>query len=620
VGALIPAFAAVRPRVVVAEGEDPRLLEDVVAELADEESAGVAWVVGGPRSGKTTALCHLSALFAHDERFHFVDDTSVDAVEPTADRWVIAASGFDPRRPGVHLALADWHQDELIEYLLTVHHDACGSVITRLGAARDWSWTPELALIVLEGFAADESLADPAAAIVGHVRGQLSEDSHYRRARQYCLAAVRKMPKRTADEQRKLLRIGTPPQLWSLLSHELVQLALAAEQAQWAVSVRRWRVLKEQLPLRLVQQISELCRDDGPLIKQLNAILASRRTAAAHPMAASILHAAETGWRPGKEMRQGNLAGGYFRGAQWQGVQLQGAKLDGADLTSAVLDDAELDAASLAGSVCALASFRGASLRRIKAPGASFARADLRGARLAAAGLENANFSRADLSQALFMKAALKGANLAHASLVRADLTLAHLVGTNLDETDLSYAELRQADLTEVDLRTAEVVGADLEKAWLRRANLEGIEWTAARLAGADLRGAHLTGSRLADVNLRGADLREAGLGEIDWPRADLREADLRGATFHMGSSRSGLVNSPIACEGSKTGFYTDELEEIYFRPPEEVRKANLQGADLRGAKIDSVDFYLVDLRDARLAPAQLAHARRTGAILRDED
>jgi uncharacterized protein YjbI with pentapeptide repeats len=201
---------------------------------------------------------------------------------------------------------------------------------------------------------------------------------------------------------------------------------------------------------------------------------------------------------------------------------------------------------------------------------------------------------------------------------VRADLTLAHLVAANLEEADLSYAKLRQADLTDTDLRTAELEGADLERAWLRRANLEDVEWTAARLAGADLRGAHLTGSRLAGASLRGADLREAGLGEIDWPRADLREADLRGATFHMGSSRSGLVGSPIACEGSKTGFYTDELEQVHFRPPEEVRKANLQGADLRGAKIDNVDFYLVDLRDAHLDAAQLVHVRRTGAILDD--
>jgi uncharacterized protein YjbI with pentapeptide repeats len=86
-----------------------------------------------------------------------------------------------------------------------------------------------------------------------------------------------------------------------------------------------------------------------------------------------------------------------------------------------------------------------------------------------------------------------------------------------------------------------------------------------------------------------------------------------------MGSSRSGLVNSPIACEGSRTGFYTDDFEDMTFKRPEEVRKANLRGADLRGVNARSVDFYLVDLRDAKLDADLLAQARQTGAILEDK-
>ena len=83
-----------------------------------------------------------------------------------------------------------------------------------------------------------------------------------------------------------------------------------------------------------------------------------------------------------------------------------------------------------------------------------------------------------------------------------------------------------------------------------------------------------------------------------------------------MGTTRSGLVGSPIACEGSRTGFYTDDYDEQDFKSPEEIRKANLRGADLRGATIDGVDFYLVDLRGAQFDADQAAHLRRCGAIL----
>jgi uncharacterized protein YjbI with pentapeptide repeats len=137
-----------------------------------------------------------------------------------------------------------------------------------------------------------------------------------------------------------------------------------------------------------------------------------------------------------------------------------------------------------------------------------------------------------------------------------------------------------------------------------------------AEFQGAQLIDALLTSSRMPRADFRGACLRNTGLAEVDWPDACLRDADLRGASFHLGSTRSGLVHSPIACEGSRTGFYTDEFQDQDFKPPEELRKANLCGADLRGAKLEGVDFYLVDLRGARFDRSQAAHLRRCGAIL----
>ena len=117
---------------------------------------------------------------------------------------------------------------------------------------------------------------------------------------------------------------------------------------------------------------------------------------------------------------------------------------------------------------------------------------------------------------------------------------------------------------------------------------------------------------------LRRVNLQGTGLADIQWENGDLRGANLQGAVFHMGSARSGLVDSPLASEGTRTGFYTDDFDQQSYQSPEQIRKANLCGADLRGAKVDGVDFYLVDLRGAKYDADQLEHFQRCRAILAD--
>jgi uncharacterized protein YjbI with pentapeptide repeats len=150
----------------------------------------------------------------------------------------------------------------------------------------------------------------------------------------------------------------------------------------------------------------------------------------------------------------------------------------------------------------------------------------------------------------------------------------------------------------------------------LRATDFEGAAAEGVSFHHANLDDALLSGSWFRLADFRGALLTNTGLGQIDWEGADLRGADFTGASFHYGSSRSGLVNSYIAGEGSKTGFYTDEYLEQDFKAPEEIRKANLCGSDLRGAKVEGADWYLVDLRGALYTPDQAAHFARCGAIL----
>jgi ABC-type glutathione transport system ATPase component len=57
-----PLRAAVRPRVISPETGDTVLLEDEVAEWLEGGSKTLG-IVGGPGSGKTTALRHLVAVF-----------------------------------------------------------------------------------------------------------------------------------------------------------------------------------------------------------------------------------------------------------------------------------------------------------------------------------------------------------------------------------------------------------------------------------------------------------------------------------------------------------------------------------------------------------------------------
>ena len=140
---------------------------------------------------------------------------------------------------------------------------------------------------------------------------------------------------------------------------------------------------------------------------------------------------------------------------------------------------------------------------------------------------------------------------------------------------------------------------------------------TAPDFSGADLTGSLFTGSRFPEGKFRNAQLVEAGLAEIDWPNADLRDADLTHASFHLGSSRSGLGRQHDPLRRLPTGFYTDDYNEQDYKSPEEIRKACLCGADLRGATLEGTDFYLVDLRDAKYTEDQHEHFARCGAILK---
>jgi uncharacterized protein YjbI with pentapeptide repeats len=626
---IAPQHAAVRPRIDSAASGEALLLEDEVRRLLDRGTRGVVALLGPAGSGKTVALRHLAAVLPPDAPVTLLDGREYLDWPPDASRLVVHAAAAppkvspdlsvvapDPRVRLIVFRLAPWGPDDLIEYLLSAHRPRCAAVMRRVGP-RDRALLgglPELWREVLDRLAADEALPDARAALHRYLSEHLSDTDLLGRARSACLNAQVAAGAGLADALIALARPGFAPALVRALSHPAVQLLLAAERI--AADLRGegdCDVLARRLPRELVRAAGTLVEDDGRSMARLHALLDG--PAWSHAMAASILHATGTGWAPdGRPLTA--LAGAYLDGARWPEVRLATADLTEADLGAADLFGADLRGATACKAVLTRARLREALLERLLATEADLSHADLSGVAAPAARFDRANLEGARLEGAVLPAASFAEANLSEATFHGADLRAASLTGARLEGADFTDANLTEANLAGLCLREARWEGARFADARMARCDLEYLALPAADFQRAQLTGALLTGTTMPGANFEHACLCEAGLADVEWEGASLRGADLRGASFHMGSCRSGLVGSPIPCEGSRTGFYTDEYDEQTYKAPEEIRKANLCGADLRGALLDGVDFYLVDLRGARYDPDQEEHLRRSGAIL----
>jgi uncharacterized protein YjbI with pentapeptide repeats/energy-coupling factor transporter ATP-binding protein EcfA2 len=622
--------AAVRPRVRSAGGET-LLLEDEVRSLADAGERGYVAILGPVGSGKTTALRHLAAVLPTDCGVTLLDEADPPQLDRAADGLVVltfpsrsteqtfAAMAAAAWQVDAHLAmyqLVPWGEDDLIEYLLAVHRPRCRAVMARLRPEDRLllQGVPELWRIVLDRLAEDDSLPDARRALHRHLEEHLSDTDLLERARSACLNAVVAPDATLVDTLTKLARPGFAAGLLRVLRHPAAQLLLAAERVAADLHGQTdCDCLARHLPRDLVRATAALVRADERALCHLHALLAGPSWS--HSMAASLLHAAGAAGAL-RDNCPSELAGAYLDGVVWPGGQLAGADFTEADLSGADLAGANLAQAHAHGALFRGANLRGACLEKCAAAEADLSGAILAGARGDDADFEASHLDKADFSGSAFRRAIFTRAILKGAKFHEADLARSHFVGADLTDADFSGADLGGAVLSGLDLREAHWEGTEFTCAHLDGCDLEYLSLPAADFFMADLRGALLTGSAMFGANLRGACLRDTGLADVEWEGADLRGADLRGSSFHMGSSRSGLVGSPIACEGSRTGFYTDDYEEQTYKAPEEIRKANLCGADLRGALLDNVDFYLVDLRGATYDPDQETHLRRCGAIL----
>lgn len=600
-------------------------LEIALRPLLAADRRGIVRIVGGPGSGKTTALEYLARILKGEARCKLVSRPTPGEISASSKTHLVIYSAMAVRPPDemgtepdlAIFQLASWGQDQWIEYLLAAHRPSCASVLRRVGACPHFyelGGNPLLATTVLDEFARDESLISTTAALRRFLSENLRPDRVLHDARTACLSFA------IGGEGEVILarleESDAPRRALQAIRHEAVQRILATDRVLEDLRGRRApKYFVQRFNPDLIESVGQAVRIDAAARDRLVTLFSGRRNQAYQRTIAGLLVASRTGWRP-EGKRRFQLAEAHLRGADWAGVSLSKAELRRADLSRADLSAARLDHIRATG-----ARFTGCRLRDALLSHADFFDADFSGADLSFCNATRAMFSRsklrgATLEGARLMSSSFCGAQLAGASFVRANLTEANLMAAMIENADFSSASLDRANLKMADLRSAVLNGASFQGALLHGANLEYLSIPGGDFELADLTSALLTGSLMPSADLREACLVGAGLAEVEWERADLRGADFTHASFHAGSSRSGLVGSPIASEGSRTGFYTDEYNEQDFRAPEDIRKANLRGADLRGAIVEGTDFYLVDLRDASYDAEQEAHFRRCGAIL----
>lgn len=620
--ALVAERAPVRPRVLTAEGETLPL-EDEIWPFLKAGDCGAIRIWGADGSGKSAALRHLAAVFPPLARATVLDDRpDATMVAPAAARGLAIYASPAASYPK-HIAafvLAPWGDDELIEYLLAVDKPRCGSVMKRLKASSDRGFLrgiPDLWRVVLDRMAADDAVEDFRQALRLEVAERLPDPAQRDRLQSACLANLSSEPSTVAKVIASEIHDDV---ILRWTRYVPVRVLLAADQVVTELGTFGYcAYLALRLPRQLVEEAARRITDDrlAERVLTLERLhqLVEGEDRAPHPMAASLLLAVKGSWRP-DSAHVPRLEGAYLDRALWTGLDLTDAVLANASMVRADLSRATLDRADLTSACLHRARFCEASLR-----GSNLAKTDLSEADLSSCVGDCCLFGSANLTGAVLANALLRNAVFWHAKLNQAVLRGAHLAGAEFEGADIEGADFTRANLEGARLQNLRLCGAFLTGARFAGADLTGCDLEGMELRAADFEDAVLaktlmTGTKMPRANFLGADLRDAGLAEIDWPDACLRDADLRGATFHLGSTRSGLIGSPIACEGSRTGFYTDDYLDQDHRPPEEIRKANLCGADLRGADLEGVDFYLVDLRGARFDAEQAEHFRQCRAIL----
>jgi uncharacterized protein YjbI with pentapeptide repeats len=621
-GNLAGERAVVVPRATQWGGSSSIPLESWIAPIVQSGVKGLVVVVAPPGGGKTTAMRHLKAVLPGTASVSFFDsDEELDArLAAESDLAILFDTKVGNRQNVIAMFdLSPWTLDDCVEYLAVRHRTALSSVMTRLS---DDPWlprlkgSPQLLRLVMDWMVDDSE----ASCIFEALRKLILVFEVPEDLVELFVTSARLDLEIKPFTGSAVINPGSDEvrKLFSWHRHEAVQRVYLA---RWVANeLAQGRIpdcLHGMGSKSVLAEIATMVMGNDRAIVTLDRLLDCFPGHAAAPMVASVLLRIDPNWRPkNKPDSPLNLSGALLACVRWAGIDLENAQLDVVDMTDADLQGANLRNVEAAGAKFWNADLSGACLDGAKARGARFDGANLSSAQMNTADMINADFTEANLTGASLTHSLLKKAVFTDASLRDARLLGAAMEQTEVTGADFAGANLMHASLKHVQMSEARWDRVSFRKCDIYRCNLEGLEIIGADFTKADLMESLLTGSRMIGAKFYKAILVRTGLAEIEWENADLRGADMTNAAFHLGSSRSGLVGSTIPCEGSRTGFYTDEFNEQDFKSPEEIRKACLRGADLRGAVIERVDFYLVDLRGAKYSAKQGEHFTRCGAIL----
>ncbi len=645
-----PARAPVVPRVVCRRSGNVVRLEDEIQRLLDLSESITVQLDG---DGASSALAHLAAVFADSIRAQklVLDDDASDADSVQA---IVVVRTSHESRCDVSLRLAAWTRDDFIEYLLAVHSHRCASVMRRLADANQQfaSGSPSVWRLILDRMASDESQSDIEAIVLDELDSRFANPVL---ADTFADELIIPVPRNevgyfghlgsgtnaAADDVSNIFYSREHSSARQLLSHEDVRQTFAMRRFIRRLTTSTevdFRYLMSGLASwEVLVRIAKRVRELPPIQIKLQRLFDASNTLST-TNCATVLSQVDPRWRPnGKRLR---LYRTYCPNVVWPDLDLSFSDLrnscfTGADLSRAKLSGARLSGADFSDAILRHADFRNASsetpssqpanmLDRIKRKLHRHRDSEQPARRIANQATMETHwrtvFVQADLSHA-----DLSGCHFQHANFSRANMTKTEMRQASFHQADFTDADLRDANLTGSTLVDVDLGGAVLDRCVMSDIqaqpglNFENLRATSVQFRAAKLPRSDWTESTLSECCFAGAILSEARLALIHWVDCDLSGADLRRCDFHLGSTRCGLVGSPYPSHGTRTGFYTDEYDEQYFQSPETIRKACLMNADLRGANIDGVDFYLVDLRGAKFDLGQRSQLRVTGAILDDD-